>query len=122
MGHYNKKIGSYGESLAESYLKNMGYQILEKNFMCYHKEIDIIAYLPKNNCICFIEVKSRFSNKYGTPSEAVTYKKIINLNSAAKFYISKNKLEKYNFRFDIIEIMFNNIDTNYNLQHIKNAF
>ena len=36
-------LGKEGENLALDYLKNKGYKILERNFMCKQGEIDIIA-------------------------------------------------------------------------------
>lgn len=122
MIHYNKKIGNYGESIAKSYLENLGYIILKKNFRCKVGEIDVIATLPGGDCICFVEVKSRFTNSYGRPSESITFKKILNLRHTAEFYIMVNKLYKHNFRFDVIEIIFNHNNDDYIVQHIKNAF
>ena len=57
-------IGDSGEELARTYLFKKGYRILEQNYKASFGEIDIIA--EKNNCICFVEVKSRKSNKYGS--------------------------------------------------------
>lgn len=122
MGYYNKKIGLYGESLAKSFLENKGYIILNSNFTSKHKEIDIIASLPNESYICFIEVKSRFSSKFGSPSESVTYKKINNLRKAADFYILKNNLTNENFRFDVVEVIFNNDLNDFYIEHIQNAF
>lgn len=120
MVHYNKKIGTYGEFLAQKYLEHLGYNTLERNFRYKYGEIDIISYIPCTNFICFIEVKSRFSTLYGYPREAITYKKTLKIKNTAKFYIIKNHLCKYNFRFDVIEILFKN--NKYKLSHIKNAF
>ncbi|MCY6372398.1 YraN family protein [Clostridium ganghwense] len=119
---YNKKIGTHGENLAQSYLEKLGYKILANNFRCKVGEIDIITLFPNTNYICFVEVKSRFTSVYGRPCESITYKKILNLRHTAEFYIMKNKLYNYNFRFDVIEIIFNNNNTDYLLEHIKNAF
>lgn len=119
---YNKKIGRHGESLAKSYLENLGYIILKKNFRCKIGEIDIITFLPGDNCICFVEVKSRFTRSYGLPRESITLKKISNLRHTAEFYIMVNKLYKHNFRFDVIEIILNHHNNNYIVEHIKNVF
>lgn len=73
MKHLNKAIGNYGEAIAAEYLKQLGYNILYKNYSCKIGEIDIIA--KYKNYICFIEVKTRYSTCYGRPSEAVSYVK-----------------------------------------------
>ena len=55
-------LGKRGEDEATKYLKNKGYKILERNFMCKQGEIDIIA-LDKDY-IVFVEIKSRTNDKY----------------------------------------------------------
>ena len=69
-----REIGFYCESAAVSYLKNKGFEIIEKNFR-YGRfaEIDIIAL--KNSVLHIIEVKARSNKHFGRPAEAVNYKK-----------------------------------------------
>ncbi|MPQ42396.1 YraN family protein [Clostridium tarantellae] len=120
MKSFNKVIGNYGENLCISFLTNKGYIIKEKNFKCKQGEIDIICF--KKDLLCFIEVKSRFTESFGSPSEAVTcYKKNRILNSA-NFYIYINNLYDYFIRFDIIEITFNTQNKNTKINYIKDAF
>ena len=38
-----KEIGTFGEKVAEEYLINCGYKIVEKNFRCRFGEIDIFG-------------------------------------------------------------------------------
>lgn len=73
-----------GENAACSYLSKKGYKILERNFRKSYGEIDIIA--KKDNILIFIEVKTRSSNKYGTPFESIAPWKLKSLLHAAKFY------------------------------------
>lgn len=63
------KYGILGEDLASNYLENIGYKIIERNFLCKQGEIDIIA-KDKDEYV-FIEVKTRSNRCYGRPSEAV---------------------------------------------------
>lgn len=116
----NKSVGDYGENLAKEYLENIGYIIWDKNFKCKTGEIDIIA--QKSRTIAFIEVKSRYNNFYGNPCEAVNFIKKAKIYKAAKFYIFKNKLNGFDFRFDVIEVIFNYNNNNNYINHIENAF
>ena len=103
----NKEIGKYGENLAKDFLIKKGFKIIETNFH-YSKiaEIDIIA--SKNNILHFVEVKTRTSNTFGTPIEAVDNKKLQSIYHAGLFYIQKNK--KFSkFQIDVIGI---NLDKN----------
>ncbi len=93
--------GACGEDTACSFLKKNKYKIVERNFRCPFGEVDIIA--QKGEDLIFAEVKTRASEKFGTPSEAVTYYKKQNLIKTAKYYLMKNPTE-LNIRFDIIEV------------------
>ncbi|MEN8075493.1 YraN family protein [Clostridioides difficile] len=120
MKKYNKAIGTYGENIAKDFLITNGYKILDMNYRNKHGEIDIICKL--NNIIIFCEIKSRYTNSFGSPIESVTYykqKQIINLSQS---YIIRNKLSNHDIRYDIIEIILNNINASYTLNHVKDAF
>ncbi len=105
MKNEKKKLGKVGEDIASKYLENKGYTIIERNFSCKNGEIDIIAFDNDTNEIVFIEVKTRSNSNYGYPIEAVTKIKQKHIVSASKFFIYSNKLEKFNIRFDVIEIL-----------------
>lgn len=120
MNKENKNIGNYGEDLASQYLENNNHKIINKNFTIRQGEIDIISII--NNILVFTEVKSRYSKKYGTPLESISYSKMKNIKFLASYFIYKNKLYDYNVRFDVIEVMFNYYDNEYKINHIKDAF
>ena len=86
---YKKLYGKRGEDLTVNYLKNQGFKILERNYRVKSAEADIIA--SKGEKIYFIEVKSRTSLSYGTPSEAVNYQKQKKYRELALIYLQKNK-------------------------------
>ncbi|GAB6170038.1 YraN family protein [Clostridium carnis] len=120
MKNYNKDIGNYGEEIAYNYLKNKGYYTLAKNYRNKFGEIDLIC--KKDGIIIFIEIKSRYSNLYGTPKESVTYSKQKQIINLCKFFINYKKLFQYNCRFDVVEIFFNNINNTYIINHLEDAF
>ena len=102
----NKQIGKYGEQLAQNFLIKKGYKILETNFH-YSKiaEIDIIAL--KNNTLHFVEVKTRKSTAFGTPTEAVTYAKLNSIYTCAKYYMQNSKNHYKGVQIDVIGIILN---------------
>ena len=114
----NKEIGKYGENLAKEYLIKKGYEIIETNYRySRYGEIDIIALYKKE--LCFVEVKARKNDKFGTPMEAVTKNKLSKILSCIKNYISENKnlyFEKYGI--DVISIEIN--DNMPKITHFKN--
>lgn len=98
-----RRFGFIGEKIAQSYLCKNGYEILEINFYSKKGEIDIIA--QKNNCIVFVEVKTRSNFKYGTPAMAVNSTKMKHIKYAAKVFLKLNQYKEYMIRFDVIEIL-----------------
>lgn len=119
MKKLNKAIGRFGEEIVSQFLIDRDYYIFENNFICYIGEIDIIA--RKSDYLCFIEVKSRYSVKYGNPRESINSYKQKKIKNIAQFFISKNKLHNYIYRFDIAEVVFRE-NGEYIVNYIENAF
>ena len=103
----NKIKGKIGEELAKQYLKKLGFKILETNYH-YSKisEIDIIA--QKNDTLHFVEVKTRSSNTFGTPLEAITKTKLNSILTGAKYYLSNTKHRFTKKQIDAIGIILKN--------------
>ena len=122
---FNKKIttGALGEDEAVRLLKIQGYKILERNYRIRGGEIDIIA--RDGDYICFVEVKLRKRNDYGTPAEYITYKKREKLIKTATLYAQRKRLAGCPMRFDAVLInavnIGNKLKVNYS-EVIKNAF
>lgn len=110
----NYKKGHEGEIIACEYIENNNYDIIERNYNTNFGEIDIIA--QDKEYIVFIEVKYRNNFDKGYPCEAVGKRKQNNIRKTALHFISENNITDCDFRFDVIEILGNNIE------HIENAF
>lgn len=114
----NKRIfGNIGEELSQKYLKEIGYEILEKNFRCKQGEIDIIA-KDKEEYV-FIEVKTRSNLNYGKPREAVCNFKQKHIVKCTKYYLYIHNLNNVYVRFDVLEVYLN--DERYKIEHLKNV-
>ncbi len=101
-----RKFGIIGEKIAQDYLINKEYEIIETNFYTKSGEIDIIA--KEDNCIIFAEVKTRTNLKFGTPAMAVNSTKRKHIKSVAKTYLYLHRLYGHEVRFDVIEVLINN--------------
>ena len=112
----NKRdFGNRGEDLACEYLQKNGYEILERNKhfskLC---EIDIIAKIK--NKIVFVEVKTRKTNSFGTPLEAITKTKYNNIKTGVLTYLQENKIKSY--QIDVIGIT---LEPELKIEHLKNV-
>lgn len=113
-------IGKFGEDIASKYLEAKGYKIKERNYRTFLGEIDIVCEYKGN--IIFVEVKTRRSNKFGYPEEAVNFIKQQKIIKNALCYLSKYHLWKKNCCFDVISINISNHKDIKRIKHIRNAF
>lgn len=103
-----KKLGNMGENFAAAILFEEGYSILETKYACKAGEVDIVA--AKGDTVCFIEVKTRQTDKFGSPSESVTKEKQRRIKSTARLYIQQKHLEEKYISFQVMEVYVNQIE------------
>lgn len=100
-----------GEDKACEYLKKLGFKIIERNFRKGYGEIDIVALDPtdgsRQGVLAFIEVKTRTSNQYGSPFEAITYWKLKSLIKMAQFYKMTHRNLPESLRIDAVAVILN---------------
>lgn len=113
-----REMGSMGEELAQDFLKHRGYKILETNFLCRFGEADIIATCDGE--LSFIEVKTRGQELFGSPSDAVTYKKRKHIYKVAEFYLYKHQIVDIPISLDVIEVYLLN-EGKTRIVHLRNA-
>jgi putative endonuclease len=113
----HNELGRLGEQLAKEYLLNKGFTVLAQNYRFEKAELDLIC--VKNEDIVFVEVKTRSSNYYASPIDAVHLKKQELLKEAAFHFITENKIE-LEPRFDIIAIVIQNEVPQ--IEHLEDAF
>lgn len=112
----NRIKGRSGEDIAVNYLKSKGYRIIERNFTTDVGEIDIIA--AEDGYLVFVEVKERFSDKFGYAADAVGLRKQNKISQVASQYIRKYRMFDAAVRFDVIEVYYEDK----RIEHIVNAF
>lgn len=120
-----KKIGNLGERIAENYLKNKGYQILDKNYSfripgdVQRGEIDIVA--KKEDIISFVEVKTLKKSSFMRPEEKVNFAKQRKLRMTAESWLIENKIPlNSKWQIDVIAIELNP-GKKIKINHFENA-
>jgi len=113
----NIKRGNTGEIMAANYLQEKGYKILRRNYRYKHAEIDLIA--EKDNCLVFVEVKTRSSTAFGYPEEFVDDRKAEKIMEGAdQFLFEENWQGKV--RYDIVAVTLKAGDPQ--IDHFEDAF
>ncbi len=108
-----KILGRKGENLICKYLKKHGYKILKRNYVTPFGEADIVAF--KDGYTCFVEVKTRETDAFGLPAEAVTREKQRRYRKIAEFYCTVLR-EEVPVRFDVASVFEGEIE------YFENAF
>ena len=120
MKYSKKQLGKIGELLAMKFLKQKGYQIIERNYRSAWGEIDLVV--QDGDVLAFVEVKTRRSLKFGAPQLAVTNSKQRKISKTALQYLQEKELFDYVCRFDVISIVFPPDPSEPIIEHIENAF
>jgi putative endonuclease len=109
-----------GEDLAYDHLTRIGYRIVARNYRSRTSkgETDLIGW--DGDYLAFIEVKTRASEDFGRPEEAVGSAKRGHLIRAAKDYIRRAGIDHNRMRFDIVSVIFGDGEPEVRL--LKGAF
>ena len=110
-------LGKWGEETAADYLRAQGMKIVERNYRTPLGEIDLIASHRKT--LVFVEVKTRRSQTFGVPQEAVGAHKQRQIIRAAQWYL-QNHPTSLQPRFDVIAVHAGGAKPA--IDHIPNAF
>jgi putative endonuclease len=97
-----KALGEMGERWARKYLEQNGYRIRETNYRCREGEIDIVA--QDEDCLVFVEVRTKTGAAFGSPEESVTTAKQEKLVSVAMSYLQAHDDLPSEWRIDVVAI------------------
>ena len=114
-----RRDGAVGEALAAEYLHKKGYEVLEANYHHVHREIDFIV--QKDDCVAFVEVKTRSSDAILEAPLAVGRRKQMFLFSAASRFLAQRRVGDCEVRFDIVWVETEGADMHV-VSHIEGAF
>ena len=114
-------LGSHGEVLAVTFLRRKSYKVLYRNYRGPQGgEVDIVCRDKTCDTLAFVEVKTRRSLDFGSPSEAVTREKQKLIARGALAWLALLGHPAILYRFDIVEIVMTGNGPEFNL--IKDAF
>ena len=112
-------LGRRGEQIAARHLRRIGYKVLYRNFRAPKGgEVDLVC--REGDTLVFVEVKTRSSEAFGAPAEAVTRSKQHLITRGALAWLKLLGNPDIHFRFDIVEVRMANKTAEATV--IRNAF
>jgi putative endonuclease len=95
--------GRRGEDLAERLLRREGYRILARNVRARDSELDLVAL--EGRVLCFVEVRLRTGDAFGTAEESVDARKQRRVVRGAREYLATARVPRHErVRFDVVAI------------------
>jgi putative endonuclease len=111
--------GSLGEHAAKKHLRGLGLKFLTANFRSRRGEIDLV--FREEDCLVFVEVKTRASDSWARPIAAVNGRKRRLLSKTALDYLKLLKKHPIKIRFDVVEVLLEDGQVQ-EVRHLPNTF
>ena len=96
-------LGTSGEDAAAAWYEAEGYEIVARNWRCRDGELDLIVRQGRTYVFC--EVKTRTTDAFGTPAEAITHTKRTRIRHLAARWLSESSSPARDIRFDVVAIL-----------------
>lgn len=112
-------VGQYGERVAARHLLDAGLTIVATNWRCADGEIDIVAF--EHGVVVICEVKTRTSELFGVPAEAVTRTKADRLRRLAMLWLREHPAGGADVRFDVVSVLVPKAGAPV-VEHLRGAF
>ena len=122
MPSQKRKFGDLGEKIAERYLQEKGYKVIEKNYLKPWGEIDLVA--KKGGVLIFCEVKTRDSKnvEHFLAESSVNRLKIKKLQKICETYLSERRYPyDQEWQIDVLAVLIDKERKKANIKHFENA-
>lgn len=115
-----RELGRLGEDEATQYLQLQGLTVIERNWRCREGEIDIVALDDTGDCLVVVEVKTRTTEYFGSPIEAVTPVKARRLRVLAGRWLVEHPIAAGRVRIDVIGVLYRP-DVPVAIEHVRDV-
>jgi len=97
----SRGTGARYEQLALDHLRSVGLELVERNFHCRLGEIDLV--MRDDDCLIFVEVRYRSSNRFAPAAHTVNGKKQARIARAAAMFLGQHPgMSHCTVRFDVV--------------------
>lgn len=111
-------LGIRGERIAERYLREKGWRVLQRRFRSGHRDVDLIV--ERRGTVAFVEVKTRTGTTFGSPVEAVNWFKQRQLVKSAQVWVARFGRSEELYRFDVVGVWI--AGERVRVRHVEQAF
>ena len=118
MSAARQALGELGERIAERWLRERGWKIVQRRFRSGHRDIDLVV--EQNGLVAFVEVKARQGELFGDPVAAVNWRKQKELGRSARVWVARHGRRDEAYRFDVVGVLLNG--TTVRIRHVEGAF
>jgi putative endonuclease len=101
--HPGRQLGHWGEERAAAWYLKRGYRVIERNWRTAQGEIDLLC--RRDGVLVVCEVKTRRTDHFGSPAEAVTRAKQHRLRRLATAYLQVSPGGYDEIRFDVASVL-----------------
>ncbi len=98
-----RALGAGGEDAVAAWYVEHGYEVVARNWRCRAGELDLIV--RRGRTFVFCEVKTRSSDAFGAPVEAVTRDKQVRVRHLAAQWLEDAPLRPTDIRFDVASVL-----------------
>ncbi len=118
MSNETQALGERGERIAESWLRARGWRTLDRRFRNGHRDLDLV--MERSGIVAFVEVKARRGSAFGTPIEAVDWRKRRELIRSAMVWLDRRGGNGDSYQFDVVGVLLDG--ERVRIQHVPDAF
>ncbi|HVM02356.1 MAG TPA: YraN family protein [Acidimicrobiales bacterium] len=105
---HRRALGAGGEEAVAAWYQARGYEVVVRNWRCREGELDLIVRSGRSFVFC--EVKTRTTDAFGAPVEAVTRAKQDRMRRLAARWIDEAPVRPREIRFDVASVLAGRIE------------
>ena len=118
MTKQRQALGLQGERIAARWMRREGWDVVAHRFRSGHRDVDLI--MRRGGEVAFVEVKARRGDGFGSPVEAVHFRKQRELGRSARVWVDRFGSDGLTYRFDVVGVLISGREVR--IRHIPNAF